>query len=72
MMTDDEIDALEEKVPELALAALSAASAAAMNSDLPRVVVIDDGLYRVFPSGDKELIRELPPRMTAEELLRNT
>jgi hypothetical protein len=52
-MTDDEIDALEDKVPAVAIAALNAASEAARNSDLPRVIVIGDGLYRVFPSGGK-------------------
>ena len=68
-MSDQEIDALEEEVPGVALAALRDASEAAKDSDIPRVVVIGDGLYRVNRSGAKELIRMLPSRVTAEELL---
>ena len=53
---------LEKKVPEQAVAALNAASERAVASEIPRVVVIENGLYRVSPSGSKELIRALAPR----------
>jgi hypothetical protein len=54
---------LEKKVPELAVAALDAASERAAISAIPRVLVIENGLYRVSASGEKELIRTLPPRI---------
>jgi len=53
---------LEKKVPEQAVAALDAASERAVASEIPRVVVIGNGLYRVSASGAKELIRTLAPR----------
>ncbi len=53
---------LEKKVPEQAVAALNAASERAATSEIPRVVVIGNGLYRVSASGAKELIRTLAPR----------
>lgn len=53
---------LEKKVPERAVAALTAANQRAIAAKFPRVVVIEDGLYRVSPSGTKELIRTLTPR----------
>jgi hypothetical protein len=56
---------LEKRVPEQAVAALNAASAVAAASELPRVVVIENGLYRVSASGTKELIRMLTPRTRA-------
>ncbi len=69
-MTDREIDELEAKVPEAALAALKAASERAAASGLPRVIVIGDGLYRVNGAGKRELIRMLPPRTKAADLER--
>lgn len=54
---------LEKEVPAIAVAALNAASRRAAESGLPRVLVIDDGPYRVTASGEKELIRMLPPRV---------
>ena len=53
---------LEKNVPEQAVAALNAASERAVASEIPRVVVIGNGLYRVGASGTKELIRTLTPR----------
>ena len=48
---------LEKKVPEQA----------AVASKLPRVVVIENSLYRVSASGAKELIRTLTPRTKAPD-----
>jgi hypothetical protein len=56
---------LEKKVPELAVAALDAASQRAAASGLPRVVLIDNSLFRISPSGARELIRTLPPQTSA-------
>jgi hypothetical protein len=56
---------LDEEVPVHAIAALDAAHAEAVASNLPRVEVIDGGLYRIGPDGKKELIRTLPPRKKA-------
>ena len=53
---------LEKLVPRYAVAALNAAQQRAVASGLPLVVVIGDGLYRVSGSGERELIRTLPPR----------
>ncbi len=53
---------LEKKVPEHAVAALNTASERAATLEIPRVVVIGNGLYRVSASGAKELIRTLTPR----------
>ena len=56
---------LEKRVPARAVAALSAASRRAAASQLPCVVVIENGLYRISASGARELIRTLPQRMRA-------
>jgi hypothetical protein len=56
---------LERKVPGQAVAALNAASQRAASAALPRVMVIEDGLYRISASGAKELVRMLPPRTKA-------
>ena len=61
-MDDREMDELEELVPQVALEALNAAHQRAVASGLPMVLVIDGGLYRVSGTGEKELIRMLPPR----------
>ncbi len=54
---------LEKLFPKRAVAALNAASRRAAAAGLPRVLVIGNGLYRISPSGSKELIRKLPPRI---------
>ena len=71
-MTDRELDELEDKVPAVAVAALNAASEAARNSHMPRVVVIGDGLYRISATGERELIRDLPPRVSVHDLASGT
>jgi hypothetical protein len=53
---------LEKRVPEQAVAALNAASERAGAWEIPRVMVIGSGLYRVSASGAKDLIRTLAPR----------
>ena len=55
----------DKKVSERAVAALNAAHQRAVASQLPLVMVIEGGLYRVSASGTKELIRKLPPRTKA-------
>jgi hypothetical protein len=62
-MSNRELEKLEKLVPERAVAALTAATQRALASHPPRVLVIDNGLYRVSASGEKELIRMLTPRM---------
>jgi hypothetical protein len=52
----------ENELPDVAVAALDAASRRAAASGVPLVTVIEDGLYRVSANGEKELIRQLPPR----------
>ena len=61
-MDDEEMMRLEEQVPQVALDALNAAQREAVASGMPLVMVIGDGLYRVSGTGEKELIRMLPPR----------
>ena len=61
-MDEQEMLRLEELVPQVALEALNAAQREAVASGLPLVMVIDDGLYRVSGTGERELIRMLPPR----------
>ena len=61
-MNNRKLAKMEKKLPEIALAALNAASRRADESGLPSVVVIENGLYRIHASGEKELIRMLPPR----------
>jgi hypothetical protein len=59
---------LEEQVPQVAVDALNAAHREAVASGLPLVMVIGDGLYRVSGTGERELIRMLPPRKKARDL----
>ena len=66
-MDEQEMLRLEELVPQVAVEALNAAQREAVASGLPLVMVIDDGLYRVSGTGEKELIRMLPPRMKAKD-----
>ena len=66
-MDEQEMLRLEELLPQVALEALNAAHHTAVASGMPMVLVIDDGLYRVSGTGEKELIRMLPPRMTAKD-----
>ncbi|MFL5342834.1 MAG: hypothetical protein ACJ8F7_22090 [Gemmataceae bacterium] len=54
---------LEKRLPQRAVAALDAAHQRAVASGLPLVLVIGDSLYRVNPSGEKEFIHALPPRL---------
>ncbi len=61
-MDDREMEELEKQVPQVALEALNAAHQRAVASGMPMVLVIDNGLYRVSGTGEKELIRMLPPR----------
>ena len=61
-MNKRQLAKLEKMVPERAVAALNAANQRAIASELPRIVVIEDSLYRVSASGVKELIRALTPR----------
>ena len=55
----------EKRIPARAVAALDTASRRAAASQLPYIVVIENGLYRISASGARELIRTLPPRMRA-------
>ena len=71
-MDDREMDELEKRVPQVALEALNAAHQRAVASGLPMVMVIGDGLYRVSGSGEKELIRMLPPRMKVPDHLKRS
>ena len=66
-MDEQEMLRLEELLPQVALDALNAAQREAVASGLPLVMVIDDGLYRVSGTGERELIRMLPPRMKAKD-----
>ena len=59
-----EVAKLEKKALRVAVSALNAATQRALAAKVPLVMVIDDGLYRISASGEKELIRMLPPRMT--------
>lgn len=63
-MDEETLAALEEALPSFAVAALNAAHQQAVSQNAPRVVVIDDALYRISSSGGKELIRKLEPRVT--------
>ena len=67
-MDDREMEELEKQVPQVALEALAAAHQRAVASGLPMVLVIGDGLYRVSGTGERELIRMLPPRIKASDL----
>ena len=66
------MDELEKRVPQVALEALNAAHQRAVASGLPMVLVIDGGLYRVSGTGEKELIRMLPPWTSARELMKRS
>ena len=61
-MNKRQLAKLEKMVPQLAVTALDAASKRAAESALPQVLVIDNGLYRISSSVEKELIRMLAPR----------
>ena len=63
---------LEERVPQMAVDALNAAHQRAVASGVPLVMVIGDGLYRVSGSGERELIRMLPPRKKAGDLTKRS
>jgi hypothetical protein len=69
---DREMEELEKQFPQLAVDALNAAHREAVASGLPMVMVIGDGLYRVSGSGDRELIRMLPPRMKVPDHLKRS
>ena len=62
-MDDREMEELDKLVPQIAVDALNAAHRRAVASGMPLVMVIGDGLYRVSGTGERELIRMLPPRM---------
>lgn len=66
------MEELEKQFPQLAVDALNAAHREAVASGLPMVMVIGDGLYRVSGSGDRELIRMLPPRMKVPDHLKRS
>ena len=59
---------MEKRVPEIAVRALNAAHRRAVASGMPMVMMIGDGLYRVSGSGERELIRMLPPQTKAKDL----
>jgi hypothetical protein len=63
-MNNRKLAKLEKMAPAVAVSALNAATQRALAAKVPLVMVIDDGLYRISASGEKELIRMLPPRMT--------
>lgn len=60
-MDEREMEELEKQVPQVAVEALNAAHQRAVASGMPMVLVIDGGLYRVSGTGERELIRMLPP-----------
>jgi len=64
-MTDEELDALEETIPELAVKALNAAQQRAEASGHDIVVVVGNELVRIGPGGTT-VLKTLPeqPRMT--------
>ncbi len=59
---------MEKRVPEIAVRALNAAHRRAVASGMPMVMMIGDGLYRVSGTGERELIRMLPPRTKAKDI----
>ena len=67
-MNKRKMSKLEKRVPEVAVAALNAATRRALESGMPLVMMIGDGLYRVSGSGERELIRMLPPRTKVRDL----
>jgi len=64
-MTDEELDALEETIPELALRALTAAQQRAKGSGRDFVVVVGNELVRISSDGTT-VLKTLPelPRVT--------
>ena len=53
----------EKKVPAAAVRALTAASKRALASGLPVVAVVGGDLCRIEPSGERVVLRTLPPPM---------
>ena len=62
-LSEEAIDFLEEKIPELAEMALKLAYWQALASGHSVLEAEDGALYRIFPDGTKEFVKKLPPRI---------
>lgn len=60
IMTDEELDELDKDVPELALKALNEATQRALQSGCDVVLVENNQLVKISPTG-KTVLREMPP-----------
>ena len=67
-MNKRKLSKMEKKVPQIAVKALNAAHRRAVASGMPLVMMIGDGLYRVSGTGERELIRMLPPQTKVRDL----
>ncbi len=61
-LSEEAIDFLEEKIPELAEMAFKQAYWQALASGHSVLKAENGALYRVFPDGSKEFVKKLPPR----------
>ena len=62
-MTEEELVALEETIPALAVKALTEATRQALASGRPVVLVVDDKLVRIDSEGTT-VLKDMPPQMT--------
>lgn len=63
-MTDEELDELDRDVPEMALKALDEATKRALQSGCDVVLVENNQLVKITPTG-KTVLRDMPPRVKA-------
>jgi len=68
-MTDEELDALEETIPELAVKALNAATQRALASGHSVVMIVNDELVRIDAQGTT-VLKKMPPRFKVTERIK--
>jgi hypothetical protein len=60
-LSEEEIDYLEEHIPELAIIAFRQAFWSALASGSSVLMVEDGDLVEIFPNGKRKFIKHLPP-----------
>ncbi len=62
-MTPQKLAAIERSIPTIAVAALRLAQRGARASSVEVVLATDGVLYRLTPSGERTVLKTLPPRV---------
>ena len=70
-MTPQKLAAIERSVPARAVAALRLAGVRARASGVDLVFAGDGVLYRLAPSGERTVLKTLPPRVRVKSLVKH-